>query len=67
MGQHFITPAHAGIRQRDDYGAKAGHTFTRTCLSVLPSKKSKSSRIAGSFPVVQPSTVGAMGRLNHVA
>ena len=67
MGQHLITPAHAGIRQRDDYGAAAGHSFTRTCLSVLPSKKSKSSRIAGSFPVVQPSTVGAMGRLNHVA
>lgn len=67
MGQHFITPAHAGIRQRDDYGAVAGHSFTRTCLSILPSKKSKSSRLAGSFPVVQPVTVGAKGRLNHVA
>ncbi|KGT95865.1 hypothetical protein NG99_01620 [Erwinia typographi] len=65
MGQHFITPAHAGIRQRDDYGAAAGFTFIPSCQSVTPLKNS--SRIMRSFPVVQPRTVGAMGRLNHVA
>lgn len=65
MGQHFITPVHAGIRQRDDYGAAAGTTFTHSCQSVSQCKNS--SRNARSFPVVQPRTVDAMGRLNHVA
>ena len=65
MGQHLLTPVSAGIRQRDDYGATAGYTFTpaRRFLNPL----SKSSRIVRSFPVVQPRKVDAVGRLNHVA
>lgn len=66
MGQHFITPVHAGIRQRDDYGATAGNTLTPACLSFTTPKK-KNVRIMRSFPVVQPRSVDAMGRLNHVA
>lgn len=65
MGLHFITPARAGKRVRDDYGAAAGTTFTHSCQSVTLFKNS--SRNARSFPVVQPRTVDAMGRLNHVA
>lgn len=65
MGLHHLTPAGAGIRQRDDYGAVAGNTFTpaRTLLNPL----SKSYRITRSFPVDQPRKVDAMGRLNHGA
>lgn len=65
MGQHFITPVAAGIRQRDDYGAVAGHFTSSACQSVSPLKKNY--RMMRSFPVVQPRTVDAMGRLNNVA
>lgn len=66
MGLHFISPVRAGIRQRDDYGAAEGNTFTPACQSfTLPQKKNV--RIMRSFPVVQPRTVDAMGRLTHVA
>lgn len=65
MGLHFISPVHAGIRQRDDYGAAAGTFFTHACQSVTLFKNS--SRIARSFPVVQSRTIDAIGRLNHVA
>ncbi len=65
MGLHHLTPASAGIRQRDDYGANAGCTFTPASSSQYP--LSKSYRTMHSSPVVQPSQVDAMGRLNHVA
>ncbi|MCA8876654.1 hypothetical protein FQ626_10320 [Erwinia pyrifoliae] len=65
MGLHHLTPAGAGIRQRDDYGAATGHSLTPDCLFLNP--LSKSSRIERSFPVVQPRKVDAMGRLNHGA
>ncbi|MGR2854953.1 hypothetical protein FY046_02730 [Erwinia sp. 1181_3] len=64
MGLHHLTPASAGIRQRDDYGATAGDTFTPACSSQYP--LSKSYRTMHSSPVVQPRTVDAVGRLNHV-
>ncbi len=65
MGQHLFTPARAGTRQRDDYGAMSGFAFTPACQSVTPLKKNY--RMTRSFPVVQPRKVDAMGRLNHVA
>ena len=65
MGLHLLTPAFAGIRQRDDYGATAGYTFTPACYSQNPLLKSY--RTLRSSPVVQPRMVDAMGRLNHVA
>lgn len=65
MGQHFISPVAAGIRQRDDYGAVAGLITSPACQSVSPLKKNY--RMMRSFPVVQPRMVDAMGRLNHVA
>ena len=64
MGQHLITtPASAGNRQRDDYGAAAGITFTPSCYSFNSYKNSRNTR---SFPVVQSRTVAAMGGLNNV-
>jgi len=65
MGQHLLTPASAGIRQRDDYGAKAGSFSIPACYSLNPLKKDY--RSTRSFPVVQPRKVDSMGRLNHVA
>lgn len=65
MGLHHLTPASAGIRQRDDYGAAAGYTFTPACSSQYPLPTSY--RTTYSSPVVQPRKVDAMGRLNHVA
>lgn len=65
MGQYFnFAPVIAGIRQRDDYGAVAGH-FSPAGFTVSPLKSLR--RISRSFPVVQPRKVDAMGRLNHVA
>ncbi|ATZ11932.1 hypothetical protein EHS86_10145 [Erwinia amylovora] len=65
MGLHHLTPAGAGIRQRDDYGAATVNTPTPACIFLNP--LSKSYRIKRSFPVVQPRKVDAMGRLNHGA
>gem|GEM_PF-295434 len=65
MGQHLITPASAGTRQRDDYGAAAGSFFIPAFYSLNSLKKN--SRSTRSFPVVQPRKVDSMGRLNHVA
>lgn len=65
MGQHLLTPASAGIRQRDDYGAKAGSPMTPARNSLSPLMKDY--RSTRSFPVVQPRKVDSMGRLNHVA
>lgn len=64
MGLHHLTPASAGIRQRDDYGANAGYLCIPASSSQYP--LSKSYRMTHSSPVVQPSQVDAMGRLNHV-
>jgi hypothetical protein len=62
MGQLVnFSPACAGIRLRDDYGAGGIHSAT----SLTPLKNL--SRITRSFPVVRPNQAAAMGGLNHVA
>ncbi|WP_338564490.1 hypothetical protein [Erwinia sp. E_sp_W01_6] len=60
MGQHFITPVHAGIRQRDDYGATAGNTLTPACLSFTTPKK-KNVRIMRSFLWFNPDRLTLWG------
>ncbi len=65
MGQFInFSPAAAGSRFRDDYGAQASRfAFARpSSLSIT-----LSPRLLRSFPVVQSSPAGAMGRLNHDA
>jgi hypothetical protein len=57
MGLFTTAPAHAGSRFRDDYGAAVSTN------AYQPT----SCRNLRSFPVVQPSSVVAVGGLNNVA
>ncbi|AUY25833.1 hypothetical protein C2E16_13540 [Mixta calida] len=62
MGQLVnFSPAFAGVRLRDDYGAIG----LGPASSVTPLKNL--SRLTRSFPVVRPHQAAAMGGLNHVA
>ncbi|CAK9885351.1 MAG: hypothetical protein XXXJIFNMEKO3_01749 [Candidatus Erwinia impunctatus] len=66
MGLHFLTPASAGIRQRDDYGAQQANHFPLSCLSSLYLSEKKHCRMTRSFPVVHSGKSAAVGRLNNV-